>query len=360
MNGVDHIYFNLTYFNNSNTIPNSPVQYVPAQIVQNYDRDILSNPSEWNVAIARFAISSNYIGRVYQPIGTTGGNTTFYVGLSYNGVYYDNPIVLPTSTAGDGKPVQTVYSVNDFLDLLNTAYLASQASVTAAGGPTGYGQVLTIFEPSSGLYELDVPAYYGTGTIGTTGNGIGVHMSYELYHRFQSFSVTQNIPILYNNHDITFNRVWRGDNETEITYPVGNGGTGPTGVYMQLKQDAPWAASLMDVTRLIITTTTIPIVTEYRAQQLYSSFGGNPGNQTLSILTDFFIGSDTMIVNRAEKWLYVPQFYRISSLRGNTPIRQLDIQIFVSTQDGSIYQLYLGPNDSLDIKLVFMKKGLTA
>jgi len=353
---TDHIYVNLTYSNNTDIEPNGGTQNILAKFAQQYDRGIISNPQEWNITIARFSISSDTIGRVYQEYPTTTGNTKFYVGLSYNGVYYDEPIVLPTDTLPDGKRIQVVYNINDFLDIINEGYGAAQALVTGAGGPTGPGQVIMTYEPETKLYTINVPTYYGTGTVGTTGNGIGVHMSYQLYHRFQSFSTIQNNPILYNGHDITYVRKWRGNNYTELRYPD----AGTTGGYMELKQEDQWASSIMDVTRLIITTTMIPVVQEYRAQQNYLDFGGNSGNKTINTITDFLIGSDTDITNRAEHWNYTPDQYRIASLQGTTEIRQFDVQVYVATSTGEIIPVWLAPQDSMDIKFLFMKKGLTA
>lgn len=356
----DHVYFNLTYFNNYNNILTPTLdQYIPANIIQKYDREILSCPQNWNIAIARFSISSDTIGRVYQTPGTTGGNTTLWVGLSYSGVYYDEPIVLPTITYYNGQQLQVVYNINDFLDLLNTAWSTAQAAVGSAGGPTGPGQVLITLDPVTKFYTVNSPVWYGTGSVGLTGgNGIGIHMSYQLYHKFQSFSVIQNDPLLFNKHDIVFNRVWRGNNYSVLTYPPGP--VSPTGAYMQLFQDAEWESSVQDVTRLLITTTTLPTIQEYRAQQFYSQGQGGPGNQTQSIITDFFIGSDTDIVNRAEHWIYQPTLLRLCSLTSTRPLRELDLQLSFSIADGNTFPVYLGPLDSVDIKYVFIRKGLSS
>jgi hypothetical protein len=358
---TDHIYFNLTYVNNNG--PGTNAQYVPAKVIQQYDRAIINNPEEWNVSIVRFSISSDAIGVIYQPYPTTSLNTNFYVSLSYNGTYYDEPIVLPTDEY-DGTMVQTVYNINDLLDLINTGYGLAASLVTSAGGPTGAtgAQVLMTYEPTTELYTMNIPGFYGTGTVGTAGNGIGVHMSYQLYKRFGSFSITQNSPLLWNNHDVTFNRVWRGNNLTDnINYPVSNTGVGTTGPYMQLFQSAPWASSIQSIDRLIITSTSIPVILEYRANQNYLQGIGNNANQTLNILTDFFIGDDSNLISHNENWIYTPQIYRIASLQGNQPMRQLDIQVFVSSTDGSIYPLFLSPaGGNIDVKILFLKKGLTA
>lgn len=348
---IDHVYVNLNFTNNA-----SPDITIPAKFTQSYDRDIITCPSDWNVAIARFSISSDTIARVYQPFPTTSINSTLFVSLSFNGLYYDYPIVLPTFTSPGGSQFQAVYNIFDFLRLINSAWSLAQADVISAGGPTGPGLVFMSYDPPTKLYYVNVPSFYGTGSVGTTGNGIGVHMSYQLYHKFQSFSVSYNQPYLNNKHDFTFIREWTGDNYASIRYP----NPGVTGDYMVLKQEEQWASSLMDVTRLIITTANIPVVYEYRSQQNFSQAGAGSSNQVLGIMSDFFIGSDTDLANRAEHWNYTPDQWRLSSLTGNNPLRQFDFQIFVATADGSIFPIYLSSLDSIDIKLVFLKKGLTS
>lgn len=359
----DHVYFNMTYFNDSFTVPTTNEQYILAKVQQTYDRSYLDCPQDWNVCVARFAISSDYISRVYQtPTGVTAGNTTFYVGLEYNGVYYDSPVVIPPSLTPDGKTLNVANTVYDFLDVINAAFATSTAALVTAGGPTGATgqQVIMEYDPSTGLYQLAVPAFYGTGTNGNTGNGVAVTMSYALYHRFMGFSIIQNVPLLYNNHDVTFVRAWRGNNLATITYPVNNSGTGSTGNYMILSQDREWASSIMDVTRLLILTNSLPTVVEYRADQLYSQFLGNAGNNVISILTDFLIGADTDLIAKSESFQYSPTLYRLVSLKGTNPLNIIDIQVYVATNDGRIFPLYLSPYDSIDVKIAFIRKGLTS
>lgn len=342
---TDHLYFNLNYFNNSNDI-SSTQQYIPAEVVQTYDRNLIEDCSTWNVAIARFSISSNYVGRVYQVYPTTISNSNLIVGLKYNNINYDVPIVLPIVKQQDGNFQQLVYNVNDFIDLINNAYTSAQALVTTAGGPTGIGSSLITYDVSTGLYCMNVPTYYSTtGTIQVT-------MSYQLFHKFQGFSATINNPILYNGHDVTFKIESRGDNIITIQNPLG-----VTGLYYAMRQDAHWSSSITDINRLIITTNTIPIVQEYKAQQLYTQFSGNNANQSIQALTSFLIGQDQEIIARAEHWIYIPNFLRLVSLKGG-PVRTLHIKVYIGDVFGNIFPLYLGPLDSIDMSLIFLKKGL--
>jgi hypothetical protein len=355
---IDHYYFNLVYTNNSLT------SYVPAKVIQQYDRTILKEPQNFNASIIRFSISSDSIGLVNQKFPTTSSTTNFFVGLSYNGIFYDTPIVLPVINSLDGSTsIQAVYSVNDFLDLINTGYATSIAALPGGAplGTTG-SQPLMTFDPATGLYTMNIPSTYGVGTVSNNTTSIGVSMSYALYRRFGSMSTTINNPLLNNNHDVLFTKVWRGDNYTQnIVFPVSSTGTtGTIQPYMQIKQYSPFPSSIEDIDRLIITSVSIPSTTEFRAQQLSSQFGSNNSNQTLNILTDFYTGSDNPIVGNAENLVYQPTLLRLTSLHGNSPMTQLDVQIFTSDVNGNIMPLLLGPLDTIDVKLGFIRKGLTS
>jgi hypothetical protein len=348
---VDHIYFDLTYYNNSTSIQANE-QTIPATVFQSYAQTIIKNPEEWSLTVARFSISSNNIPRVVQSPTTTDVTTEFWVGVSYAGNYYDAPILLPAVLYNNQIQLRAAFNVNQFLDLINTGYIAAQTLAAAAGGPTGAGYPFMSYDPVSGLYQMNEPDYMITNGTGTS----NLTMSYQLYHKFQSFPVHINAPLTYNHHDVSFYAKVRGNGPVEYTYPD----LGTTGLYIPITQEAAWPSSIMDINRLLVTTTTIPVVTEFRGTQTYMSLQANNQNETKQIITDFFIGLDQQILPRSEHWLYTPNLYRIASMKGNTPMRQLDITIYVVTTAGIIYQLYLNPLDSLDIKLLFMKKGLTA
>lgn len=355
----DHVYIDGNLYNNSYLSPTGPVQYIPAIISQSRDSPIIFDPSYYNLTIARFSISSDDVPRVHQPLLTAASGptaTTFWVGLSYNNVYYDQPVILPTVTTALQQQAKICYNINAFLDLINTAYGAAQTAAVIGGAPTGVGQVAMTYNDVTMLYTLNVPTYYGTGTIGVTaGNGIGVHMSFLLYQKFQSYNIIQNSPLLYNNHDVTFVREITGNNLiTNLTF---NGGV--TGTYMGLAQEVAWASSIMDAHRLIITTSSLPIYSEYISNINYQQLGGGNGNQTLATVTDFFIGHDAELASRGNKFIYTPALYRLVSLRGSTPLTQWDIRIYIGYTDGRIIPLYIPPGGELSIKLLFLKKGLT-
>lgn len=356
----DHLYLTASLYNNRFLDPTLP-QPVPAELSQTRSSPFIFNPSQYNLTIARFAISPDLIPRVSQDVNTTTSNTFLYAGLSYNDVYYDEPIVLPTVLAPDGSTIKALYSIQAFVDLINDAWTTAYASVVGAGGPTGTGSIFMSYDNTQGFYTVNVPNYYGTG--GTGAGTIGVHMSLALYGSFGSFNVIQPLGprITYNHHEITFIKEWTGTNRNaDLSYPNGT----VEGIYMQLRQDAPWPSSVMDIHRLIITTSSLPVYQDFLApinpiQMNTQTIQGN--NAALSIVTDFYCGHDLELEGQSETLRYVPTgLYRLISLSGSAPITRWDLKIFYQTADGNIYPLYIPVGGECSVKLLFLKKGLTS
>lgn len=361
----DHIYYNLTFYNNSYLSPTGPIQYVPASISQSRDSPFLMDPSQYNVTIARMTVSSNAVYRVYQSLYAVDANTTYWnVAVSYNGTYYTAPVIIPTGTSPiTGRSAKFEDTIQGFLELVNAAYLNCQNQAIVGGAACPYGQPLFTYEPATQLISLNVPSYYGTGTVGATGDGnIGVHMSYLLYQKIaQSIDSVEAVPLQYNNHDISFNKQWTGNNRVSATTLYSGSGTGGTATdyYFVLTQDKAWASAILDQNRLIVTSSSLPIIPEYRSTAYASNFGANASNKTISSITDFLIGTDAELQSRGNPFIYIPQLYRLVSMNGSAPLTRLDIKLYTADKFGNLYELFLPPGGSLDIKLLFLKKGLS-
>jgi hypothetical protein len=360
----DHIYVDGTLYNDTflsgQTGATAGPQYVLAQIQQQQTAPIVTDTSQYNLVIARFSIGSSFVARTEQPNDTDPSNAQDWVSLSYDGVFYDAPVIIPLTLDAIGQPARLAYTIQAWLDVVNAAWAVALAAVIAANpgltGPTAPGPVMT-FDPATGLYALDVPAYFGTGVTGATaGNGIAVGMSYQLYRNFQSFNVVQSVPLLYNHHDITFVREFTGTNDAVLNF----GPTGGTGEYMVLQQEAAWGSSIENTSQLLLTSTSLPIYAEYIATTSASNPNAGMGNITLATITDFLIGVDSELASQANGYLYVPTLYRIVSMKGGAPLTYWDVQVYIRQTDGTVFPLYLAPGESMSVKLLFLKKGLTA
>ena len=356
----DHIYLNGTVYND-NYINSSLAQYVPAEINQTRTSPFLDKCSSFNMSIIRFAISDDCIPRVFQATNTTTATTPWGVAVSYNGVFYDQPVLLPLENNPDGTQGRVVYSIQAFLDYINIAWGLAQTAAQADGAPTGTGQVFINLDNTTGFYNVNVPTFYGLGIdANAPADGIGVHMSLPLYQLFGSYNAVlpRGPSITYNFHNVTFVREIVGFNEVVTNYST-IGSYPPTDVYFQLKQDAPRPSNVMNITRLIITTTTLPVYPEFSAP-LFTSNNTVGGNNTEKLVTDFFIGQDGVLENDNASITYVANPYRLISLTGSTPLSSWDLKIYYATFDNQIFPLYIPPYGKIDMKLLFLKKGLTS
>jgi hypothetical protein len=89
---------------------------------------------------------------------------------------------------------------------------------------------------------------------------------------------------------------------------------------------------------------------------MVSDQNSNVSANFLSIITDFVITRQDA-KPRDNSFVYLPTAeYRMFSLLGNVPLRRLDIQAYFTTYGGHSLPLFLPPDGSMTLKLMFRKK----
>lgn len=353
----DHIYLNVTVFNDSViTAPTQPF-YIPATVSQTRASAIVSNPSEWNFSIVRFSVNSSAIPRI------TESASNLVVGYSFNNVFYDAPVVIPLAPdVNSGLPSQSLYDIFSLVNIINAAFFTAQTAAAGGGAVFPYGQVFLHYDPSTQLFSLYIPSYFGEGTVSVDMTTIGVHMSFDMSQRLESFPTIQNFPLQNNGHDVTFVKKFSGLNQVTLPATTTLGPGGPVamaGNYMLLQQDSAWPSAVENVNRVALTTSSIPVINEYRSTSLYSLQGGGNNNQTIPILTDFIAGSAAPLSNAGEPFTYIPQIYRLSSMTSTQPMLKYDITANVIDRFGNLSLLRIPPGGLMDVKMLFLKKGLS-
>lgn len=353
----DHFYLDVSLYNDSSVINPARPFYVPASINQTRSAALLENPSDWNISIVRLSVNSSAIPRI------TESTSSLVVGYMYNNVFYDVPVVIPFSPdPGSGLPTQSLYNIQQFVNLVNAAFFTAQTAAAGGGAVFAYGQVFLTYSSETGLFSLYIPSYFGTGTTSTSPATIGVTMSFDMSQRLNSFPVVQNFPLQNNGHDVIFDKQFTGLNQVTLTALNTLGPAGPVvmaGNYMILVQDSAWPSSVENVNRVVVTTSMLPAITEYRSTALFSQNAASNNNQTANVLTDFFAGSNLNLSNRSDNFNYVPQVYRLSSLSGNQPIVSYDITVGTIDRFGAASILRIPPGGSVSLKILFLKKGLS-
>lgn len=351
---IEHLYLNVSIFNDTNTLLNA------SNITQTRDQPYLTSPGDYNVTISRFAIASSGTPLLVQKLINLGAqpgiNDKLWVGFKYNNIPYSFIVVLPGTLLSQ---YSAVFNINEFLYYINIAFETALGSLNAANpGIAPRGCVIMTYDSSTGLYKINVPEYFIT-------SGIRVGMSYDLYTKFFGFDASIGLTyttvapnerlgvdiLVYN----TGNNTLQNTAITPLSVPPLNPGEN----WFQMSQDKAWPSSICDATSIQISTSQIPIQSEYvlTGSQQNQGFG----NGQSSILTDFLIGRNVEYISGNEPFVYVPNLYRLVCMHGSKSqnLYTYDIKVQIKSFDGRLEPLYLLPQTSASFKILFVKKGLS-
>ena len=221
-----HIYYNINIVNTTN-VP------IPATFNEARTDSIVDIPEDYNLAIVRFSVPMQAVPIFYMPIipypNTNPNLSSFAVGLSYGGFTFSQKLIYvprnispvpPTPTALNPNwpitPYYGVYSYQQLLDMINTAYatLFSALKTAIPSAPPTEPQYFT-YDPTTELITLWTqklydPAYVGAPTV-------NIYMNGELYSYFESFEVQFNGYSAPANEDFQFIIKDNGNNSVDIS-----------------------------------------------------------------------------------------------------------------------------------------------
>jgi hypothetical protein len=231
---------------------------------------------------------------------------------------------------------------------LNTQVIAAGLVLPTANAPIMTWDTIS----SSGVltaeqigYDNSLPSY------------ISLYMNPALYQLFSSF------PALVINNNITNGKnrliILNGFGEANvIVYPPT---ALPAAQYnaLQIVQEYSTVALWTPITSIVFTSNTLPVVPANISSPLlfvngevYNN-GGNNSNIS-QVITDFV--SDTGIYK--PNIVYTPSAqYRLINLVGNTPIYNLDLNVYWKSRTGSLQPFRLSSGSTATIKLLFTRKG---
>jgi hypothetical protein len=208
------------------------------------------------------------------------------------------------------------------------------------------------FVANTGLFTIEFPAsgysYDTTILAGTALFPIKLTMNAPLYQLFSSFPSVVSFPNS-NSNLITL----QTDNLTNIEYKV----VGPTTLIV-VTQEYSTIALWSPVTGITFTSNTLPIIpNQISSPIVYANGIQFPFSNTSNfqqIVTDFV--SDNGIYKPSI--VYQPTAeYRLIELLGNTPLSNLDINVFWKDRLGRFNPFTLTSGSSATIKILFTKKG---
>ena len=332
-------------------LTNTDLTPVLARIVQTRSTPIVNKPDEYELQVQRMQVSLREVPLFFPdiPDSKLPYQTDMSITLSYIGNTFREFINVTPQQARFG-----VFSYQNYLNRLNTASSLAFANLKAAF-PGASGTVAPQFylNPVTALISMYVEDDY----LDTNPNRIVIAFNQILQQIMNfPFDITNPIPdpngmefILSVNGSALMLPV-----APRVGYPF-NVNTIPNPV-LQVQQDFVSMDEWDNVKSIVLLSNMIPTAREMVPNLTDARQSSTVANSTMGILIDFeLIRSNPYEPRHIAQ--YVPQSeFIMKSLNNNTPLNQVDIQAYYQTYNGKLFEIYLGNNTNLSVKLMFRRK----
>lgn len=343
---ADNQYLNIIIHNPIN----GAVEF-PDNLTATYDETltipILTHPEKYFSSIIRFGIPIDLVPILIFPcnplqnnanisnliIGVqTGAGVQFPIPVTY---VSSNNITAPTPNGTSpfflnfqlNDPYYFVYSVQDMIDMFNTALAAA---FVAAGSPGGGAAPYYIYTSTGQVISLIVTSAF-------IGSGAQIFMNAPLQVYLNSFRFktknNTNGPFMYYHNLAT----------------TPHGQTSPYQFDWEYNAIDLW----LDARKIIITSQTLP------SRQEASSTLTDAGNAVYQpIITDFLLSFNN-IQDLSSIVVYSPTSqYRLIDLFKTEPISRFNFQFYWQSEAGALFPILLSPGQSITTKISFLNKSL--
>jgi hypothetical protein len=188
-----------------------------------------------------------------------------------------------------------------------------------------------------------------------TANFIKIYFNPSMFNLFSSF------PFIIETADVTAN----GKNARIIMSGFGGANLVPypavAPLYnaLQIVQEYSTLALWTPITSIVFTSNTLPIVAnQVSAPLIFNNgkrfqSGGNNAN-IAQVITDFVVDMGVY----KPSITYIPSAqYRLVNLVGNTPLYNIDVEVFYRNRVGELIPFRLGSGGTATVKILFTRKG---
>lgn len=341
-----NIYYTLSIINKVVTDPLGvlPSISVPKVAEYNVDRSnvILSNPSNYRVAVSRLAIPSGLIPLFLYP-----SNPSYYtVTLSYfDGVttqQFTRNVSYVQSSVGDPyAEYRPVYHINEMIQYVNLAFQQAYNDAVAALGALVYlpkERPYLTFDSKTQLITMYCETEY------LDFQTFGIFFNTTLYENFFSALYAREAAsgtlTGFNGYQVIPQNLFTNVNEN-TTLP---GGAVPVDLYLVIEEFST-TALFNSLDRIAVTTHRMPI---------NSDLIGTQQDSRARILYDFIV--EDRIQDKV-KYELDPTRLRWRELNSHTPMTAIDLQFYLIFNDGQIVPLYIQADQRIDAQLLFVPVG---
>lgn len=378
---ADNVYYDVTITNLETINQNPPSLYFN----ETRNTPFVYDPESYYLSIIRFTLDTPTLPVFIPIIQPNQGNrdlTIYSVTLSYTDpvtliTYNEQTFVTfvqqifgvvvpaPPSQTNDGlQNNQTGYyevlNYQYWIQLINdtfvTCFTALNAQVVAGGGTLPSANAPSMAWDTTTNTAILTAEQVGYDT--TLANPIEIYMNPAMYQIFSSFPVIikGSVDILFGKNIQLIMDGFGGANV--VKFPP----TAPSASQydaLQVVQEYSTIALWTPITSIVFTSNTLPVVPAnisapllFVNGQIYSN-GGNNSNIS-QVVTDFV--SDDGIYK--PNIVYTPSAqYRLINLVGNTPIYNLDLNVYWKSRTGVLQPFKLSSGSTATIKLLFTRKG---
>lgn len=401
----DYVYYNASIINDNAGVPG--VTYDPTvRFNETRGQPLIKDASQYNFSIVRFTMNGPnkdlplFIPRIVedQPVGTGDVNKTVYQfsivmtkggvtkTVTRNVIYSPEtqisalapvPLQASVEVGGSGQQVGTryywVYSYNRWLTLCNQTLANLFADLaTEFAAPIITEPPFLVYDPTTNLFTIYADNY-GFGGADRNSAGLGGASDEEAYLWFNA-----NTTGLFDNFENEYyggvsltNKITiknkNGLNINTTATPASTAVPGKTAGYYTIVQDYESTSTLWSpVASVVFTSSLLPLVNEETGDPV--RYGNSTIQPTATTQYGFQpIITDVQLVNESaadyRKFIqYAPTAeYRLASFqRSKQPINQVDIQVFWKNRlDGQIYPLQMFNLSSVEIKIMFRRRGVS-
>lgn len=323
----DDLYIDLLISNSIQTNANSRV---PVQFSQNSSQTILNSTNGYKFSIIRFALNTETLP-IFIPTMKSDNTTIYSITMELDGVQFQQFMEFEPQNINPIEPEEYyyVYSYQYLIYLVNKCFSSCLNGLTSS-----------IDDPPKMSY--DGTTQKCTISLDNSIYGYNESTKINIYMNFAMYALFASIPAMLLN-----------TNNLGMDYQINNLISSNTSI---LTQDNSTIAIWNPVGSVIFTSNLLPI---YQSQtppiQIYKE--GSVSNTSssfgfLNILTDF-LGNDLQFVPFIQ---YAPTIYRYLSLKANTEIKNIDLQVFwMEKNSGLLKRVYLGVGGACSIKLFLTK-----
>ena len=310
-----------------------PGSLTPATFYEMRTTPIISDPSKYNLSVVRFEMDTSTIPLMYVTPGAAN-SLPYTIGLKTpDGVWYYQDLTWVTqdqNAAPGTDPYNALYSIQHFVNMMNTA-MQSLVDLTSVAG------FATTYDATSQRILLQGAAETTSSTW------------------YLNEALWQLIPNL---------------NTTLSTWVTGGGGINGDVWYTlnfdynnSCNQEFPNLQGFNSLVNITLTTRGIPIQSE--AVSIPSGSGAHTtgaGDGTALILTDFMPTTTVGFESTRQRFVYyVPSSeYRLIELLSQSPLKVIDLQIYWTDLNGTLRPLMLRPNTFCSVKLLFRRKDFAS